>query len=105
MLSQPAHGPVVARQTRSGLRRSAPGGGPTCQPAQELPEESGTGVLSCAILRPMPLILILVILLLLFGGGGFYMGPGVGYYGGGGISLILLLVILYLFFGRGSRSL
>jgi hypothetical protein len=31
----------------------------------------------------MPLILILVILLLIFGGGGYYMGPGVGYYGGG----------------------
>jgi len=28
------------------------------------------------------------------------MGPGVGYYGGGGIDLIILLVILYLLFGR-----
>ena len=59
----------------------------------------------CARLPAMPLILILVILLLLFGGGGFYMGPGVGYYGGGGISLVLLLVILYLLFGRGRTSL
>ena len=32
----------------------------------------------------MRLILILFILLILFGGGGLYMGPGVGYYGGGG---------------------
>jgi hypothetical protein len=35
----------------------------------------------------MPLLLILVVLLLLFGGGGYYMGPGLGYYGGGGLSL------------------
>jgi hypothetical protein len=39
-----------------------------------------------ARLRHMPLIIILVILLLLFGGGGYYMGPGLGYYGGGGLS-------------------
>jgi hypothetical protein len=52
----------------------------------------------------MPLILILIILLLVFGGGGAYMGPGLGYYGGGGISLVLLIVILYLVFnGRRSR--
>ena len=50
------------------------------------------------------LIVILVILLLVVGGGGFYMGPGVGYYGGGTLSLILALVILYLVFGR-SRAL
>jgi hypothetical protein len=31
----------------------------------------------------MPLIIILILLLLLFGGGGYYMGPGIGYYGGG----------------------
>jgi hypothetical protein len=31
------------------------------------------------------------------------MGPGVGYYGGGGLDLILLIVILYLVFGRGRR--
>ena len=34
------------------------------------------------------LIIILIVLLLLAGGGGYYMGPGVGYYGGGGISII-----------------
>jgi hypothetical protein len=53
----------------------------------------------------MPLILILVILLLAFGGGGYYMGPGVGYYGGGTIDLIIILVILYLLFGRGRTRL
>jgi hypothetical protein len=31
----------------------------------------------------MNLIIILIVLLLLFGGGGYYMGPGIGYYGGG----------------------
>jgi hypothetical protein len=57
-----------------------------------------------ATLRRMPLILILIILLLVFGGGGAYMGPGLGYYGGGGISLVLLIVILYLVFnGRRTR--
>ena len=55
--------------------------------------------------NPMPLILILVILVLFFGGGGYYMGPGVGYYGGGGLSLVLALVILYLLFGRGRSRL
>ena len=33
------------------------------------------------------------------------MGPGVGYYGGGGISLILAIIILFLLFGRGRRGL
>jgi hypothetical protein len=51
------------------------------------------------------LIIILIILLLLIGGGGYYMGPGIGYYGGGGLDLILLIVILYLFFGRGRTRL
>jgi hypothetical protein len=31
----------------------------------------------------MPLILVLIILLVLVGGGRYYMGPGIGYYGGG----------------------
>lgn len=56
-----------------------------------------------ARLHGMQLILIVVVLILLFGGGGYYMGPGVGYYGGGALSLILVLVLLYLIFGRGSR--
>jgi len=42
-----------------------------------------------ARLPPMPLIVILITLLLVFGGGGYYMGPGIGYYGGGGLSLVL----------------
>jgi hypothetical protein len=51
----------------------------------------------------MPLIIIVIVLILLFGGGGYYMGPGFGYYGGGGLSLILALVLIYLIFGRGRR--
>jgi hypothetical protein len=35
-----------------------------------------------ARLPRMPLIIILIVLLLLIGGGGYYMGPGIGYYGG-----------------------
>ncbi len=53
----------------------------------------------------MPLILILVLLLLLVGGGGYYMGPGVGYYGGGTLDILLGLVIVYLLFGRGRTRL
>ncbi len=53
----------------------------------------------------MPLILILIVILLFVGGGGYYMGPGVGYYGGGGLDLILGIVIIYLIFGRGRSRL
>jgi hypothetical protein len=53
----------------------------------------------------MPLILVLILLILLFGGGGYYMGPGLGYYGGGGLSLILALGVIYLLFGRSRGSL
>jgi hypothetical protein len=35
-------------------------------------------------------------LILLFGFGGYRMGPGIGYYGGGGISLILTIVLILL---------
>lgn len=56
-----------------------------------------------ARLPGMPLILIVVVLILLFGGGGYYMGPGLGYYGGGTLSLLLALVLIYLIFGRGRR--
>ncbi len=59
----------------------------------------------CARLPRMPLIVILIILLLIFGGGGYYMGPGIGYYGGGGISFILALIVIYLLFGRGRGRL
>jgi hypothetical protein len=34
--------------------------------------------------------------LLLFGFGGYRMGPGIGYYGGGGLSLIVLIVLVLL---------
>jgi hypothetical protein len=36
-------------------------------------------------------------------GGGAYIGHGLEYYGGGGISLVLLIVILYLVF-NGRRT-
>ena len=53
----------------------------------------------------MPLLLILIVIFLVVGGGGYYMGPGVGYYGGGTLDIILGLVIVYLIFGRGSSRL
>ena len=53
----------------------------------------------------MPLIVILIILLIVFGGGGYAMGPGIGYYGGGGIDIIIGLILVYLFFGRGRSRL
>jgi hypothetical protein len=53
----------------------------------------------------MPLILILVIVLLLVGGSGYYIGPGVGYYGGGAVDIIIGLIIVYLLFGRGRSRL
>jgi hypothetical protein len=46
-------------------------------------------VASRARLSRMPLIIILIVLLILFGGCGYYMGPGIGYYGGGGLVLAL----------------
>ena len=52
----------------------------------------------------MPLIIILIVLLLIFGGGRYYMGPGLGYYGGGGISIVLAIIIIYLLFGRGRSQ-
>jgi hypothetical protein len=52
----------------------------------------------------MPLIILLVVLILIFGGVGYYMGPGLGYYGGGGLSLILALILIYLIFGRAAHG-
>lgn len=49
----------------------------------------------------MLLILLIVLLAVVAGGGGYYMGPGVGYYGGGGLSIILGLIAVYLLYGRG----
>lgn len=48
------------------------------------------------------MLIVLIILLLVFGLGGYRMGPGLGYYGGGGIGLLLLLVILWMLFGHGG---
>jgi hypothetical protein len=56
-----------------------------------------------ATLPCMGLILLLIVLILVFGGGGYYMGPGVGYYGGGALDIILGLIVVYLLFGRGRR--
>ena len=40
--------------------------------------------------------ILLVVLLLAFCFGGYRMGPGIGYYGGGGLSLIVLIVLVLL---------
>jgi hypothetical protein len=53
----------------------------------------------------MPLIIILIVLFFVIGGGGYSMGPGIGYYGGGGLDIILGLIIVYLIFGRGRSRL
>jgi hypothetical protein len=42
------------------------------------------------------MIILLIVLLLVFGIGGYRMGPGLGYYGGGGLSLIVLVVLVLL---------
>lgn len=42
------------------------------------------------------MLIILIVLLLVFEFGGYRMGPGLGYYGGGGISLILVILIILL---------
>ncbi len=46
--------------------------------------------------RETMLLIVLIILLLVFGFGGYRLGPGIGYYGGGGISLILFVLIILL---------
>ena len=40
------------------------------------------------------IILLLVALLLALGFCGYRMGPGIGYYGGGGLGLIVLIVLV-----------
>ena len=40
------------------------------------------------------MIILLIVLILVFGLGGYRMGPGLGYYGGGGLSTILLIVLI-----------
>ena len=51
------------------------------------------------------MIILLIILILIFGGGGYAMGPGLGYYGGGGLDIILGILLIYLLFGRGRSAL
>ena len=71
-------------------------------PCQDLQSPMGTDIdEDCRATLLHMLIILLIVLLLVFGGGGYYMGPGLGYYGGGAIDLILVIVILYLIFGRG----
>jgi hypothetical protein len=42
------------------------------------------------------MICYLMVPILLFGFGGYRMGPGLGYYGGAGLSLILTIVLILL---------
>jgi hypothetical protein len=44
----------------------------------------------------MLLIILLIVLIFGTGFGGYRMGPGFGYYGGGGLSLLLLIVLIYI---------
>ena len=44
----------------------------------------------------MLLIILLIVLIFGTGFGGYRMGPGIGYYGGGGLSLVLLIVLIFL---------
>ena len=52
----------------------------------------------------MLLVFILVFLMLLSSLCGYYMGPGFGYYVGGGISVALLLSIIYRVFAGVRRG-
>lgn len=45
------------------------------------------------------ILILLVVLILLCGFGGYHMGPGFGYYGGGGLSLILFVLLICLILG------
>jgi len=50
----------------------------------------------CAIslVESAPMLILLIILILVFGFGGYRMGPGLGYYGGGGLVTILLILLI-----------
>jgi hypothetical protein len=54
----------------------------------------------------MVLVIGLAILIAVIALGGYYVGPGLGYYGSGGICFVLLLMILYRVFagGPGGRG-
>jgi hypothetical protein len=51
------------------------------------------------------LIIILIALIIAIGSGGYYMGPGLGYYGGGTIDILLVLIVVYLIYGRNRSAL
>jgi hypothetical protein len=50
------------------------------------------------------LIFVLAFLMLLSSLWGYYMGPGFGYYIGGGVSIALLLGIIYRVFAGGRKG-
>jgi hypothetical protein len=45
------------------------------------------------------LIIILVVLIMLCFFGGYRLGPGLGYYGGGGLGLILFILLILMVLG------
>jgi len=51
------------------------------------------------------LIIILIVLIIAIGGGGYYMGPGLGYYGGELLNIILGIAVIYLIYGRNRNAL
>jgi hypothetical protein len=51
------------------------------------------------------LIVILIVLIVAIGGGGYYIGPGLGYYGGGAVDIVLGLIVVYLIYGRNRSTL
>jgi len=40
------------------------------------------------------ILILLVVLIVVTGFGGYRMGPGFGYFGGGGLSLILFVLLI-----------
>jgi hypothetical protein len=52
----------------------------------------------------MALVIGLAILMVLIALAGYYIGPGLGYYGGASFYFVLLLVILYRVFAGGPRG-
>ena len=52
----------------------------------------------------MALIIGLALLMALIAAAGYYIGPGLGYYGGASLCFVLLLVILYRVFAGGVRG-
>ncbi len=46
------------------------------------------------------MLILLIVLILLFGIGGWQVGPGLGYYGGGGITLVLVVLLILFLMGK-----